>query len=316
MLIPFDEIIKKHNLNITGVIHIGGNTGQEYDDYVKNGINKIVFIEPCKHPFGILKERFKDNKDVVLFQTACGDYTGVTEINVSTQNDGQSSSILVPKEHLNQHKEITFTEKELITVRRLDDLPINFYDYSFLNIDVQGFEAQVLLGALKTLRNIDAIYIEINKEEMYEGCAMVEDIDKILSNYIRVDTSWCGNFGWGDALYLKNKNISIEEIPDYRVHKHNSAPYIRQQLTTASEEDKNPEGNPICHEWMEVCRINRESRKKGVFAGADGMSIQLPAGLITISDFHKDYCLVNRQGQRPLTKKQFEIMRAAYFGNC
>ena len=48
---------------------------------------------------------------------------------------------------------------------------------------------------------------EVNREELYENCCLVEDLDSYLKNYgfSRVKTFWGGGT-WGDAFYAKNKN--------------------------------------------------------------------------------------------------------------
>ena len=35
MLLNFDDLVNQYNMNITGVIHIGGHYGNEYDEYCK-----------------------------------------------------------------------------------------------------------------------------------------------------------------------------------------------------------------------------------------------------------------------------------------
>ena len=35
MMIDLHNAIKKYGMNITGVIHIGGHVGTEYDEYIK-----------------------------------------------------------------------------------------------------------------------------------------------------------------------------------------------------------------------------------------------------------------------------------------
>jgi len=74
-----------------------------------------------------------------------------------------------------------------------------------MNIDVQGFELEVLRGAKKTLKNIKWIMTEVNRDEVYENCCMVDEIDNFLLPYglRRVETDWAGNT-WGDALYVKS----------------------------------------------------------------------------------------------------------------
>ena len=46
MLLDFNTMLNRHNMNVTGVIHIGGHHGQEYDTYREcDSIDKMVFFE-------------------------------------------------------------------------------------------------------------------------------------------------------------------------------------------------------------------------------------------------------------------------------
>ena len=81
--------------------------------------------------------------------------------------------------------------------------------FNFINMDVQGGELNVLLGASKTLQHIDYIMTEVNRDELYKNCALIEDIDYFLSkyNFKRVEEVWDrDNPVWGDALYIKEKH--------------------------------------------------------------------------------------------------------------
>ena len=73
-------------------------------------------------------------------------------------------------------------------------------------MDVQGYELEVLKGAIKTLNQIDYVYCEVNRDEVYENNAYVEEIDEFLAEYgmERMETDWAGDI-WGDALYIKTK---------------------------------------------------------------------------------------------------------------
>ncbi len=76
-----------------------------------------------------------------------------------------------------------------------------------LKWDVQGYELEVLKGATKTLEKVDYVYCEVNRDEVYENNAYVEELDEFLAQYDmeRVMTSWEGQI-WGDALYVR-KNL-------------------------------------------------------------------------------------------------------------
>ena len=73
-------------------------------------------------------------------------------------------------------------------------------------MDVQGYELEVLKGGIKTLENIDYVYCEVNRDEVYENNALIQEIDEFLSSYdlVRVETDWMGGT-WGDAFYINQK---------------------------------------------------------------------------------------------------------------
>ena len=58
---------------------------------------------------------------------------------------------------------------------------------------------------MNILPSIDAMILEVNRDEVYEGCPMVEDLDRFLSDFgfERVGTHWQSQ-SWGDAIYAKN----------------------------------------------------------------------------------------------------------------
>jgi hypothetical protein len=47
---------------------------------------------------------------------------------------------------------------------------------------------------------------EINRDEVYENCARIEELINFLSPYgfKLVETDWVGN-SWGDGLFIKEK---------------------------------------------------------------------------------------------------------------
>lgn len=206
MILNFDEINKKYNLNIKGVIHIGAHYGQEFFLYKKYNINNIILFEPLKKNYRELEKRIPKDENIILVNKALGNDNNSIEMFVESENNGQSSSILKPKLHLEQYKHITFSEKEVVDMVKLDDFLQDRERYNFINIDVQGYELEVFKGASEVLNNIDYIICEVNRAELYENNASVYEIDSFLENYKfkRVETNWEG-ITWGDALYVKEE---------------------------------------------------------------------------------------------------------------
>lgn len=203
MLISFTDLKRKYNMNIKGVIHVGGHYGEEIEEYVRTGIQDIVIFEPIEKNFNILFENVGDlNANISGHQVALGSKE-VEEIDMFvSSNNALSSSILKPKVHLTQYTDIKFDEVEKVEMKTLDSY--GYTDYNFINMDVQGYELEVLKGGKETLNHVDYVYCEVNRDEVYEGNAYIEEIDEFLSSYNmeRVETNWEGGT-WGDALYIR-----------------------------------------------------------------------------------------------------------------
>ncbi len=213
MLIDLQNAADQHGLTIRNVIHCGAHHGEEVDDYRRHGAEHIILVEPQPKCLKLLRKRFREDDRVQIVACAAGpheaDGTSAT-MYVERKNKGQSSSLLKPLKHLADYPKIKFRKRIDVPVRSLDAIMSDRPDrqqFNFISLDVQGFELEVLRGATETLEHIDAILTEINREEMYEGCPMAEDLDGFLTPYgfNRVDTNWSGG-GWGDALYIKSSS--------------------------------------------------------------------------------------------------------------
>lgn len=204
MILSFSNIVKKYNMNINGIIHIGAHQGWEVKEYIENGFQDIILFEPLSENFRILEENFKDiNANIAAYQVALGNEEKNTTMYLS-DNGLLSSSVLKPKVHLQLHPTVGFPTTEEVEMKRLDSFSEETQKFNFINMDVQGYELEVLKGGAETLKHIDYVYCEVNRDELYEGNAFIEDLDEFLSEYNmeRVETDWAGTL-WGDALYIR-----------------------------------------------------------------------------------------------------------------
>lgn len=202
MLIPFDTLFKKHNLTFTGVLHIGANVGEERFMYDKLGIRKQIWIEGNPEIFLKLKENISYNPYAVALNYIIGNENKETVLHISN-NGSQSSSVLDLGTHKQQHPDVYYVKDIAGTMHRIDSLGLDLSGVDLLNIDLQGFEYQALKGMGDLLNNFKAAYLEVNKANVYEGCAQIDTIDLFMLSrrFKRYDTQWVGN--WGDALYIK-----------------------------------------------------------------------------------------------------------------
>jgi FkbM family methyltransferase len=215
MLIDLAKATEQHDFQLGDVIHCGAHFGQEVLEYREFGASRMVLIEPQPKCVRKLRSLFKKDPDIEIVPCAAGSHeaNGTTaSMYVERHNKGQSSSLLKPLKHLAQYPKIKFNRRIEVEIRSLDSIMESFADrsrFNFLNLDVQGFELEVLKGATATIEHLDAIVMEVNRDEMYEGCAMVEDADSFLAEFglQRVETNWVGG-SWGDGLYARTAPVS------------------------------------------------------------------------------------------------------------
>lgn len=209
MLIPFDRLIRKHRVNITGVVHCGASIGQEVKEYAKLGVRNMVFIEADPKVYQELKMNLLDYPNAIPINACLSNEDGVEVTFHIANNGGQSSSILEFGTHTTAHPEVKFIDSINLTTKRLDTLidefALEITDYNFLNMDLQGAELLALQGLGDYLKYFKYAYLEVNQKEVYKHCAIVEDLDLYLlgHGFKRVETQWSGNHGWGDALYIR-----------------------------------------------------------------------------------------------------------------
>lgn len=205
MLINFEYLFGKYNLNFQGVLHIGANVGEEFEMYNKLGINKQIWIEGNPDIYQVLKENISSNPNAEAHNYIIGDvYLPNVVLHVSN-NGSQSSSVLDLKKHMIEHPDVYYVRDVSGPQHRIDELDLDLDGIDFLNIDLQGYDLRALIGIGDQITRFKGIYIEVNKDELYDKCPYVEDIDAYLGlfGYERVETKWAPNKSWGDAFYIK-----------------------------------------------------------------------------------------------------------------
>ena len=213
-LLDLEKIHKINNLEITGVAHFGAHLGQEVRFYKLLNYSNIHLFEPQKEIYKLLKKSFSDDKDIQIYNIGLGSEDTSKELYLSPSNFGESASVLKPTGHLDYHPEIEFKNTEIIKIKPYDDFELKKVNY--LNIDVQGYELDALIGSQNSLKKyVEYIHIEISRKEMYQDSVLKDELDNYLKNFgfIRVHTRWASSkIPWGDAFYIKKNKISRLKI--------------------------------------------------------------------------------------------------------
>ena len=115
---------------------------------------------------------------VIAPQMAIGDYDGTVDINIS--NRPTSSSILnMLDAHTQAAKDSFIVATETVEIHKLDTVSAKYIgkgDRIFLKVDTQGYEYQVLSGALNLLNSVIGIQLELSLTPLYSDHKLYDEI--------------------------------------------------------------------------------------------------------------------------------------------
>lgn len=210
MMIDFDILFPKYDIKPYGVLHLGGNEGQEAPVYKKHGVENVIWVEAIPEVFSKLCGNIANYEGHTALNVCVGNEEGKEVVFNISNNESQSSSYLELGHHKEIHPEVHYVGTINATMRRLDNImhPLSFKKGDwFLNADLQGAELDAFVGMGILLDDFKWVYCEVNKKETYKSCPLVEDLDYFLlqHGFERVETGdWVADT-WTDALYCKIK---------------------------------------------------------------------------------------------------------------
>ena len=213
------ELLRALDEPCGGLIHVGANTGQEVQSYKAAGLKNSVLIEPIPLCFEQLKLAIGEHPGMIPIQALCADVSGVEHDFFIANNGGQSSSVLPPARHLQEHPDVEFRTKARVRSNTLDEVMVHVdrvhgvgaENFNTLVIDVQGAELMVLKGASQTLRNVQYVFSEVSYGNLYQGDVVLEDLQAYLKVFdFRLFWMRMTKHGWGDALFVKRSPESLK----------------------------------------------------------------------------------------------------------
>ncbi len=210
------KLCQQNSIQPRGVIHIGAYEGEEIQTYQEMGMENILFVEANPQVFDRLQKKMAGMSEVRVANYAICDRDGIVDLHIAANE--QSSSILPPRQDSAQSlftREIFSIAVEAKTLDNLlAELELSPENFNLLNIDIQGAELLALQGASQTLQFVEGINIEVNYEENYQGCALIDDIDKFLNKvgFERVATTTPYHHSWGDAFYVRQPTITMSTL--------------------------------------------------------------------------------------------------------
>jgi FkbM family methyltransferase len=228
MLFNFNELIKKHNLNIKGVVHVGAHDCGEILNYTENGFAKAILVEAnpirakrlktsveagryptCTAPLqyaNLTPEQAALSKNYEVHNYICCDKDGeVMTLNTATVDGGVDSIYLINDFGISSswtnYQHVGKVDVPTITL----DTLVKDTDFNFLNIDVEGAEHLVLGGATRLLSTqVEYVMVETQEKSRFDGSCLHKDIVDLLAKFgfKQVDYYDTGKL-WGDVLFVR-----------------------------------------------------------------------------------------------------------------
>ncbi len=139
------------------VADVGANVGTWTEALLSIAPDATVHaFEPSVAAFAVLSDRVGGRHGVHLHRSAVGREPGIATLWADTAGSGLAS---LERRNLD-HRNLTFDHAEEVEVVRLDDAFAGLELPTFLKIDVEGRELDVLTGATKVLESVRVVQFE------------------------------------------------------------------------------------------------------------------------------------------------------------
>jgi FkbM family methyltransferase len=212
MISLYELLLPKNSI----VCDIGANIGCTSIFFSKKA-SKVFSFEPSESTFKFLKTNILSNKctNVELFNIACGSSNTSLKINFSAEN---RSGAYLSNDNLTQSHLV-----EDISVKTLDKWWVeNGKPYvSFLKIDVEGYEKDVLTGGLELVKSLKPIVlVELNHWclNVFQRITVPDYLDFLRSIFpylYAVDENTYGDLhNRDDSYHIMYQHILYQKFPN------------------------------------------------------------------------------------------------------
>jgi FkbM family methyltransferase len=170
------------SVKVDGVIDVGANRGQ-FTLACRLALPSVpvVAFEPIAAEAALFRKVHGHLPQVRLIESALGENKGAATLHLSKSAD--SSSLLpIGKMQIELFENTAEIGTITVPVQRLDDLSEHWAGRTrqLLKLDVQGFELNVLRGAVETLKSCAYVYAECSEVALYDGQALRGQVEAFL----------------------------------------------------------------------------------------------------------------------------------------
>ena len=200
------------NLNCNNLVDVGCHKGEFLNSFLSNKkINRFHCFEPQKEVFKSLKLRFNHNKKIKLYNYALGERKKIKKLYLSNLTSVSTMSKFDKKSDWLKIKNFIVGDKNrsdssLKVNQKTIDIVFKQISLknSFLKIDVEGYEFNVLLGAKNKIKEIPYILVEKHTFGQYHNSFNLVDNFLVKNNFEVIKSFYYPTLHYKDLLY-KNK---------------------------------------------------------------------------------------------------------------
>ncbi len=204
------------NLNFETMIDVGSHQGEFISRFLNyKKIKKFFCFEPNRFLFKKLNNKYKSNKKVLLFDYALGEKNSNKKLFLSNLSYNSTMSLFNKNSNYLKFKNLILKDqknKRFINIKQktFDNVFKNKnIKNSFLKIDVEGYEYNVLKGASKKIKDAKFILIEHQFSNQYQN--NFDKVKKMLSryNFMTIKNFYYPTLHYRDILFI-NKNYKSD----------------------------------------------------------------------------------------------------------
>lgn len=177
--------LAQQNIRPMTVLDVGANVGQFAVAAAKMfPLARVFCLEPSPDVYDQLKRNLRGLRNVTAFEVAAGDTEGVAQFHVNSHSHC-SSLLELAQAHRAAFPRAREVSSVAVKTTTLDALfaAVELKSPVLLKLDVQGYEAHTLRGAVSTLRRVDYAVLEASFKPMYEGEILFLDLVRMMECY-------------------------------------------------------------------------------------------------------------------------------------
>ena len=201
------------NLSCNILVDVGCHKGDLLNSFLKTKkFTKFYCFEPQKRIFKYLKKKFKNNKKIKIHNYSLGDSHTKKRIYLSNLTSLSTMSKINDKSLWFKIKKFIVGDRiktnlyQSVNQKKIDTVFKNIsLRNSFLKIDVEGYEFNVLLGAKNKIKEIPYVLIEKHTFSQYHNNFSLVDNFLKKNDFEAVKSFYYPTLHYKDVLYRNKK---------------------------------------------------------------------------------------------------------------